>query len=132
MIMTFTQITEKTDQEIIEIYLDWVNNFISLEKFAEHYGLDEIDANYVIELGRNLNNLSRIKSLYREKESFETNEVKEIINFIENGHLSTDEMFEDFENWLEEDFDDFTLFEYKDYYQNLLTHKENLRLLKIF
>ena len=56
MIMTFTQITEKTDQEIIEIYLDWVNNFISLEKFAEHYGLDEIDANYVIELGRNLNN----------------------------------------------------------------------------
>jgi hypothetical protein len=54
--MTFAQITEKTDQEIIEIYLDWVNNFISLEKFAEHYGLDEIDANYVIELGRKLNN----------------------------------------------------------------------------
>lgn len=53
--MKFSEILEKTDKEIIEIYLDWVNNFISLNKFADHYGLDEIDAHYVIDLGRTLN-----------------------------------------------------------------------------
>ena len=51
----FAQILEKTNEEIIKIYLDWVNNFISLDKFAEYYGFDEIDANYIIDLGRELN-----------------------------------------------------------------------------
>ena len=53
---TFSEILEQSDEFIINMHLDWVNNFLSLEKFAEHYGLTELDANYIIELGRNLNN----------------------------------------------------------------------------
>ena len=51
----FTQLTEQSNEEIIAIYLDFANNFLSLDKFADHYGLDEIDAHYIIDLGRNLN-----------------------------------------------------------------------------
>ena len=31
------------------IYLDWVNNFISLSRFAEHYGLSDGAAYQLIE-----------------------------------------------------------------------------------
>ena len=30
------------------MYLDWVNNFISIEKFAEYYGLHLVDARRLI------------------------------------------------------------------------------------
>jgi len=53
---TFAELIELSDEEIINIYLDRVNNFLSMHKFAEHYGIDEIDAFYIIEIGRNLNN----------------------------------------------------------------------------
>lgn len=53
---TFEDILKLSDEEIINIYLDWVNNFLSLDKFAEHYGISEIDAHYIIDLGRRLNN----------------------------------------------------------------------------
>jgi hypothetical protein len=52
---TFTELLDLDNYAIIEIYLDWVNNFISLDKFAEHYGLNEIDAHYIVDLGRELN-----------------------------------------------------------------------------
>ena len=54
--MTFTEILTKTDEEIINLYLDYVNNFITVEAFANYYSLTTLDAYYVIELGRNLNN----------------------------------------------------------------------------
>ena len=34
------------------VYLDWVNNFISIEKFAEYYGLHEEDARRLILMAR--------------------------------------------------------------------------------
>jgi len=54
--LTFDDILQLSDAEIIEIYLDWVNNFLTLDKFANHYGITELDAHYVIDLGRKLNN----------------------------------------------------------------------------
>ena len=35
-----------------KMYLDWVNNFLTLERFAEHYGIDCETANHVIVEGR--------------------------------------------------------------------------------
>jgi hypothetical protein len=35
-----------------EMYIDWVNNFITLECFAEHYGIDCETAGHVIVEGR--------------------------------------------------------------------------------
>ena len=52
----FSELLELNDEEIIKIYLDWFNNFLTLEKFAEHYGIDETDAFYIIEVGRKINN----------------------------------------------------------------------------
>lgn len=52
---TYTDLLDQTDEEIIKIYLDWVNNFLTLSKFAEYYNIDEIDAHYIIDLGRKLN-----------------------------------------------------------------------------
>ena len=37
-----------------EAYLDWVNNFLSIEKFAEHYGLELDEAVMVIRIGRSI------------------------------------------------------------------------------
>ena len=54
--MTYFEVLDKTDKEIINLYLDYVNNFLTLKAFADYYSMDEIDAHYVIELGRNLNN----------------------------------------------------------------------------
>jgi hypothetical protein len=30
------------------VYLDWVNNFLSIERFAEHYGITEQQAHLLI------------------------------------------------------------------------------------
>jgi hypothetical protein len=42
-------------ETIIEMYLNYVNKFITVSKFAEWYGLDEEDANVIIDMGRKYN-----------------------------------------------------------------------------
>jgi hypothetical protein len=42
-------------RKLESIYLDWVNNFLTLERFAEVYGISKEDANTLIEIGRKLN-----------------------------------------------------------------------------
>ena len=37
-----------------EIYLDWVNNFLTIEKFAEYYGITYLEAVTLINTQRNL------------------------------------------------------------------------------
>lgn len=34
------------------VYLDWVNNFLSIGRFAEHYGLTEEQAHNIINIGK--------------------------------------------------------------------------------
>jgi len=80
---TFTEILDLDNDAIIEIYLDWVNNFLSLDKFAEHYGIDEIDANYLIEIGRKLNEEEATKNKLKTEllsEGFESEEINEFLN----------------------------------------------------
>lgn len=40
-------------EKLIKMYLDYVNKFLTVEKFAEWYGLDVADAETVIDLGKN-------------------------------------------------------------------------------
>lgn len=40
----------------VELYLDYINNFLTVGRFAEYYGMSENYANHVIEIGRKLNN----------------------------------------------------------------------------
>ena len=38
-----------------EMYLDWFNNFLSIEKFKEYYNLSMAEAENVIDQGRKIN-----------------------------------------------------------------------------
>ena len=51
--MNFNTITK---DQVINMYLDYVNNFLTVEAFADHYGLLHWQANKVINLGRELLN----------------------------------------------------------------------------
>jgi hypothetical protein len=37
---------------LADLYLDWVNNFLTIERFAEYYGLDEDDAKALLEIAK--------------------------------------------------------------------------------
>ena len=37
-----------------EVYLDWLNNFVTIPAFASWYGIDEREARDIIELGRTI------------------------------------------------------------------------------
>lgn len=37
---------------LADLYLDWVNNFLTIEKFSEYYGLDENDARDLLKLAK--------------------------------------------------------------------------------
>jgi len=45
-----------TSEQKIKMYLDYANNFLTVEKFAEHYGIGEILATDIIFQGRQENN----------------------------------------------------------------------------
>ena len=38
--------------QVIDFYLDWFNNYLTVEKLAEHHGLDVDDAKALICMGR--------------------------------------------------------------------------------
>lgn len=42
---------------LIEMYLDYVNSFLTVEKFAEYYDLEKQDAFILIDLGRKYHRL---------------------------------------------------------------------------
>jgi hypothetical protein len=46
-------------QKIKALYLSYVNDFLTIEKFAEHYNISAEKANKIINLGRKLNNVNR-------------------------------------------------------------------------
>lgn len=44
---------KQTAREIlVELYLDWINNYVSISTFAEHNGLTPLHAQRLIDLGR--------------------------------------------------------------------------------
>ena len=40
------------NKQLREFYLDWVNNYLTVETMAEHHGLDVDDAKTLISMGR--------------------------------------------------------------------------------
>lgn len=43
-------------EKLQEIYLDWVNNFLTISKYAEHHGLYEEEALALIALAKSAHN----------------------------------------------------------------------------
>lgn len=50
--------------KFVAMYLDWVNNFLTVERFAEHYAISEEQANEIIKLGRTISHLQLEPVLY--------------------------------------------------------------------
>ena len=50
------EITNMSKKEIEEMYLDYVNNFVSVTIFADFYSITEDVANDIIKAGRKINN----------------------------------------------------------------------------
>lgn len=44
--------------DYVNMYLDWVNNFLTVGKFAEYYGISEDYAQQIIKIGRIQHELS--------------------------------------------------------------------------
>lgn len=42
--------------KILNLYLSYVNDFLTVERFAEYYGINVIEANLIIDKGREINN----------------------------------------------------------------------------
>ena len=42
-----------------ELYLDWVNNFLTVERFAEHHNMTVEHANDIIRVGRATDNFTK-------------------------------------------------------------------------
>jgi endo-alpha-1,4-polygalactosaminidase (GH114 family) len=43
-----------TRESFNKVYLDWVNNYLTIEKFAEHYGLHINEAENLINLSKTI------------------------------------------------------------------------------
>ena len=43
-------------EQLQAIYLDWWNNFLTVRRFAEYYGINEDDATKLIDVCRNIHN----------------------------------------------------------------------------
>lgn len=46
--------TKSANTYLTELYLDWVNNFVSLSGFAEHHNISHEDAVTLIDIGKEL------------------------------------------------------------------------------
>ena len=44
------------EDRLIELYLDWFNNFLTVSAFAEYYGFTPTQASNIIDKGKELNN----------------------------------------------------------------------------
>jgi hypothetical protein len=49
-----------SDQQLIDMFLEWVNNYITITWYAESHGIGEVEALCVIEIGRDLHEASCI------------------------------------------------------------------------
>lgn len=52
---------QKEVQKLINMFLDWKNNFLTIGRFAEYYNITIEKANLVINEGRELNEKRSIK-----------------------------------------------------------------------
>lgn len=46
------QINIYDSSDLIQMYLDWFNNFLTIPRFAEYYGISETFADEIIRQGR--------------------------------------------------------------------------------
>ena len=64
--------------QFVKIYLDYVNNFISIGAFADHYGIAQKEAVNIIELGHQIRNMEiEIGHTHRQTKRFKNCSCKD-------------------------------------------------------
>ena len=58
-------------EKLQNLYLDWLNNFLTRERFASWYDISEEQGNRIIEIGRKVHN--RRVRIYKENHNGEQN-----------------------------------------------------------
>lgn len=48
--------------QFVEYYLDWVNNWLTVDAYSEHHGLTESEALQRIRIGKTIHNRSQTES----------------------------------------------------------------------
>lgn len=73
-----------------------------------------------------------VLSLLRENDFLLINQAKSVEDAIESGYISSSEIYEDFVEYVLETInsDRDIIEDYKEHYQNLLSHKENLKIIQ--
>jgi bacterioferritin-associated ferredoxin len=68
----------------------------------------------------------------RKNDTLSIDQAKSVEDAINNGYIDTCDIFEDFVGYVSENatIDHDTLMDYQEHYQNLLSHKENLKIIK--
>ena len=54
--------TNFTDKETEAMYLEWFNNYLTTDKFAEHYNLGMAEVENILDRGRSLNYLNALSN----------------------------------------------------------------------
>lgn len=54
-------LAERTDEDLARCYLDWVNNYISTDAFADAYGIQKYEAVLIISAGRDVHEANAAK-----------------------------------------------------------------------
>ena len=60
MTATEKRISQKIDRTIERLYLSYVNDFLTVRKFAKHYSLSMGGAEKIINIGRTLNQTRKV------------------------------------------------------------------------
>ena len=55
---------DMTLDKFTEMYLDWINNFLTVERFAEYYEISLEQAQEIIDMGRKIDNIEPTHLLY--------------------------------------------------------------------
>lgn len=50
--------------ELNEFYVDYFNNFITIDRFAEYYNFTRYEASKILDLGKEINHNENLKELY--------------------------------------------------------------------
>lgn len=52
-VITMEQTTTPAYKYLADLYLDWLNNYLTLSLFADHNGISKEEATILIDMGRN-------------------------------------------------------------------------------
>jgi hypothetical protein len=70
----------------------------------------------------------------RKNDTLSIDQAKSVKDAIDNGYINTSDIYKDFVTYIlsfeNVIIEDDTLMDYQEHYQNLLTHKENLKILQ--